>query len=79
MATMDKDFQSENWWSTVSGAGTDAAVVPSWADDYTRHRSGELTHSGTTYGSVDMYKHSGNNQPIDVYIGRKNSIEDVNP
>ena len=71
MATMDKDFQAENWWATVSGAGTDDAAVDSWADDYTRHRSGTLTFSGTTYSGVtDMYNHSGTNQPADVRIGR---------
>lgn len=79
MPTMDKDFQAGNWWATVSGAGTDDAVVESWADDYTRHRSGTLTHSGTTYGDVDMYNHSGDNHPADVMIGRRDSIEDVNP
>ena len=49
MATMEKDFQAENWWATVSGAGTTASgVLPSWADDYTRHRTGiEATYSGT--------------------------------
>lgn len=47
MATMDKDFQAENWWATVSGAGTPDAVVESWADDYTRSRVGrEATYSG---------------------------------
>jgi len=44
---MDKDFQAENWWATVSGAGTPDAAMPSWADDYTRHRIGrEATYSG---------------------------------
>ena len=63
MATMDKDFQAENWWATVSGAGTPNAAVPSWADDYTRHRIGrETTYSG-----------------VDSLIGRKDSILDVNP
>lgn len=72
MATMNKDFQAENWWATVSGAGTDDAAMESWADDYTRHRSGTLTYSGTTYSGVtDMYNHSGDNQPADVYIGRQ--------
>jgi hypothetical protein len=79
MADMDKDFQAENWWATVSGAGTSAAAEESWADDYTRHRDGILTHSGTEYGEVDMYNHSGDNHPADVVIGRKDSIEDVNP
>jgi hypothetical protein len=73
MATMDKDFQAENWWdATVSGED-------SWTDDYTRHRSGTLTHSGSTYGEVDMYNHTGDNHPADVFIGRKDSIWDVNP
>jgi hypothetical protein len=72
MATMEKDFQAENWWATVSGAGTPDAVMPSWADDKDRHRSGSLTYSGTTYSGVtDMYNHSGANQPADVYIGRQ--------
>ena len=81
MATMEKDFQAENWWATVSGAGTtNSGVEASWADDYTRHRSGALTYDGTTYSGVtDMYNHSGDNQPADVYIGRKDSILDVNP
>ena len=75
MATMEKDFQAENWWD-----GTTASGDPSWTDDYTRHRSGTLTYSGTTYSGVtDMYNHSGTNQPADVYIGRKDSIWDVNP
>jgi len=64
MPTMDKDFQAENWWATVSGAGTPDAAVPSWADDYTRHRSGGLE---STYTSPDDL------------IGRKESIQDVNP
>jgi len=34
------DFISSVWWTTVSGAGTPEAEYPSWADDYTRHRSG---------------------------------------
>ena len=79
MATMEKDFQAENWWATVSGAGTPDAVVPSWADDKDRHRTGTVTHSGATYGEVDMYNHSGDNHPADVVIGRRDSILDVNP
>ncbi len=79
MATMEKDFHNENWWATVSGAGTPDAAMPSWADDKDRHRSGTVTHSGTTYGEVDMYNHTGNNHPADVVIGRKDSILDVNP
>jgi len=75
MATMEKDFQAGNWWATVSGAGTTVSGeehLPSWADDYTRHRSGTLTFSGTTYSGVtDMYNHSGTNQPTDVRIGRQ--------
>lgn len=47
--TTDLDFMAENWWATVSGAGTEDAVVASWADDYTRHRSG----ISTTYTSPD--------------------------
>ena len=43
--TMDKDFQAENWWATVSGAGTPNAAVETWADDYTRHRSGGLEYT----------------------------------
>lgn len=58
-----RDFQNENWWATVSGAGTPDAVVPSWADDYTRHR----TTRSTTYSGVD------------TLIGRRDSILDVNP
>lgn len=61
--TDDRDFQAENWWATVSGAGTPDAALPSWADDYTRHRTGrEATYSG-----------------VDSLIGRKDSIQDVNP
>lgn len=59
----DRDFQAENWWATISGAGTPNAQLPSWADDYTRHRIGiEATYSG-----------------VDSLIGRKDSIADVNP
>jgi hypothetical protein len=74
MATMEKDFQPGNWWATISGAGTTASGLDevSWADDYTRHRSGTLTFSGTTYSGVtDMYNHSGTNQPTDVYHGKR--------
>ncbi len=57
------DFQATNWWTTVSGAGTDTAALDSWADDYTRHRIGrEATYSG-----------------VDSLIGRRDSIQDVNP
>ena len=70
MATMEKDFQAENWWATVSGAGTPDAAMPTWADDKDRHRSGALTHSGTEFGEVDMYNHTTGNQPTDVVIGR---------
>jgi len=45
----DVDFMAPNWWTTVSGAGTTDAAMPSWADDYTRHRSGV----STTYTSPD--------------------------
>lgn len=80
MADMDKDFQAENWWTTVPGAGGGSPAVDSWADDHTRHRDGVLTYSGTTYSGVnDMYHHSGTNQPTDVWYGRKESILDVNP
>lgn len=76
MATMEKDFQVENWWATIQNAGiTVSGSTPdlvSWADDYTRHRSGELpTYSGTTYGEVDLTNHTGNNHPADIYIGRQ--------
>ena len=77
MATMNKDFQAENWWD-----GTTVSGDPSWTDDYTRHRSGTLTYSGTgatQSGVIDMYNHSGDNHPADVFIGRKDSIWDVNP
>jgi hypothetical protein len=65
MATMEKDFQPGNWWdATVSGKD-------SWTDDYTRHRDGTLTYSGTTYSGVtDMYNHTGDNMPTNVRIGR---------
>jgi hypothetical protein len=57
------DFQPGPWWATVSGAGTSDAAVASWADDYTRHRTGiETTFSG-----------------VDSVIGRRESIQDVNP
>ena len=58
-----KDHQAENWWATVSGAGTEDAAMESWADDYTRHR----TTMSPTYSGVDDL------------IGRKDSILDVNP
>jgi len=45
----DIDFQAPNWWVTISGAGTPSAELASWADDYTRHRSGGLA----TYSGVD--------------------------
>lgn len=78
MATMDKDFQAENWWATVSGAGTPDAAVESWADDYTRHRSGTRTYDGSTYSGTVYGEHSSGNQPADLVIGRKDSIQDVN-
>lgn len=43
------DFQAPPWWTVISGAGTSNAEAPSWADDYTRHRSGV----STTYTSTD--------------------------
>jgi hypothetical protein len=58
-----RDFQAENWWATVSGAGTPDAAEATWADDYTRHR----TTMSPTYSGVDDL------------IGRKESILDVNP
>lgn len=45
----DIDHVSPPWWTTVSGAGTDNPEVESWADDYTRHRSG----TSPTYTSPD--------------------------
>jgi hypothetical protein len=68
----DLDFIAENWWATVSGAGTDSAAVESWADDYTRHRSGDPTWGagdGTASG-IEWNKHSSTNQPTDLYYGR---------
>lgn len=46
------DTMAGNWWATISGAGTtvSGSGVPSWADDYTRHRSGGLR---STYTSVN--------------------------
>jgi len=60
MTTMDKDFQAENWWATVSGAGTPNAAVETWADDYTRHRSGGLEYSSPDdiIGRQDYYKYT---------------------
>lgn len=46
----DIDFQVANWWVTVSGAGTPNKELDSWADDYTRHRSGGLE---STYSKPD--------------------------
>ena len=57
------DFLQGPWWITVSGAGTPSAAVESWADDYTKHRSGV----SSTYTSTSSI------------IGRKESIKDVNP
>ena len=55
------DFMGTLWWATVSGAGTDDAAVESWADDYTRSRSGiEATYSG-----------------VDAIIGRRKSVRDL--
>ena len=45
----NRDYNAENWWATVSGAGTDSPAVESWADDYTRHR----TTMSPTYSGVD--------------------------
>jgi hypothetical protein len=58
--TMDKDFQPGNWWATVSGAGTSDAAVETWADDYTRHRSGALPYNSPDdiIGKQDYYKYS---------------------
>jgi hypothetical protein len=58
--TMDKDFQAGNWWDTVSGAGTDNAAVETWADDYTRHRSGPLPYDSpdAIIGKQDYYKYT---------------------
>ena len=58
----DIDFIAENWWATVSGAGTPDAVVESWADDHMRHRSGGLA---STYTSPDNL------------IGRSKSVRDL--
>lgn len=45
---VDIDPTVGNWWATVSGAGTSDAAMESWADDYTRSRTGiETTYSGT--------------------------------
>lgn len=42
----DTNFIGTNWWVTVSGAGTATPAMDSWADDYTRHRSGvSLTYT----------------------------------
>ena len=60
---VDIDPTVGNWWATVSGAGTDGAAMETWADDYTRHRSGGME---STYTSTD-----------DKY-GRK-PIADTNP
>ena len=38
------DFIADNPWATVSG-------IPSWQDDYTRSRSGDIMD--TTYSGVD--------------------------
>ena len=81
----DRDFQAGNWWSTVSGAGrqTVSGVQPaltSWADDYTRHRSNYIEPDSVTYSGTDnITQHGGDNQPTDLWYGRKESIFDVNP
>lgn len=59
------DYMGDPWWNTISGAGTDSPAAASWADDYTRHRSGDIMD--TTYSGVD------------TIIGRRDSIQDVNP
>lgn len=64
------DHQVGNWWATVSGAGTDAAAVESWADDYTRHRSGMPEYTSTTYGTASSTHHSATNQPTNFFQGR---------
>ena len=46
----DVDYHMIPWWITISGAGTPGASLESWADDYTRHRSGGLA---STYTSPD--------------------------
>ena len=62
----DRDFQAENWWATVSGAGTANAAVASWADDYTRHRSGGL-RPDALIGRKDYQKYSlGTDDPTTV-------------
>ena len=62
----DLDLMNPHWWVTVA-SGTD-----SWQDDYTRHRSGEMTYTGVTYsGITDMYNHEGENRPTDIYCGRQ--------
>ena len=81
MATMNKDFQPENWWTapTISGGGTydtTSGTDGFWWEDKDRHRSGKIEHTSTEYGTVDMYNHSGSNQPVDVYLGRKKSVRD---
>lgn len=76
----DHDIQAENWWATISGAGTGVSGIdPSWADDYTRHRDGTLVHDSTEFGNLNMTKHSTSdttssgwpNHPTDARIGRK--------
>ena len=42
------DHMSTCWFVTVSGAGTSHAAAPSWADDYTQHRSGGVRPTYTT-------------------------------
>lgn len=54
------DFMGGIWWATVSGT----AETASWADDYTRHRSGGLRPTYTSVSGI---------------IGRRDSIQDVNP
>jgi hypothetical protein len=52
------DHMADNPWATASG-------LPSWQDDYTRFRDGDIM--ATTYSGVD------------TIIGRRDSIKDVNP
>lgn len=72
MANYIVDHQAENWWATISGAGTGVSGIdPSWADDYTRHRSTLPIPNSTTYSGITEFdKHTGANQPADLYIGR---------
>jgi hypothetical protein len=57
------DHMADNPWATASG-------LPSWQDDYTRFRDGEVTYSGTAFSGIDMSVHKADNYPTDVFIGR---------